>query len=131
MKDMMKRCLSLGFSLSIVVLMRIRGVNLAAPGVSNLAKMPALPPPPTPPRLTSGPMVEMPPISTFSGTVVRDTSRFALRQADGTLVGFDSAGRAWSFEGEDVKVTGYLHPESRLLHICAIEEVDGVRAEAV
>ncbi|HET6208417.1 MAG TPA: hypothetical protein VFD98_16490 [Terracidiphilus sp.] len=132
MKDMMKRCLSLGFSLSIIVLMRIRGVNIAASGASDLAKMPALPPPaPAPPRLTSAPMVEMPPMSTLRGTVVRDTSRFALRQADGALVGFDSAGRAWSFEGEDVKVTGYLHPESRLLHICAIEEVDGQRAEAV
>ena len=132
MKDMMKRCLSLGFSLSIVVLMRFRGGNLAAPGASDLAKLPVLPPPaPAPPRLTSGPMVEMPPISTFSGTVVRDTSRFALRQKDETLVGFDSAGRVWSFEGEDVKVTGYMHPESRLLHICAIEEVDGQRAEAV
>jgi hypothetical protein len=129
MKDMMKRCLSLGFSLSVIVLLRIRGVNTAAQGASNLAKMPALPPP-APPRLIPGPMVEMPPTSTFSGTVVRDTSRFALRQADGTLIGFDSIGRAWSFEGEDVKVSGYMHPESRLLHICAIEGVDGLR-EAV
>ena len=131
MKDMMKRCLSLGFSLSIVVLMRIRGGNTIAPSPASLAKMPALPPPPAPARLTSGPMVEMPPMSTFGGTVVRDISRFALRQGDGTLIGFDSTGRAWSFEGEDVRVSGYVHPESRLLHICAIEEVDGLRAEAV
>jgi hypothetical protein len=76
-------------------------------------------------------MLEMPPMSTFSGTVVRDGSRFALREADGTLCGLDSAGRAWSFEGEDVRITGYVNPESKLLHICAIEEVDGQRAEAV
>jgi len=130
MKEMMKRCLSLGFSLSIVVLLRIRGVNTLSSDSSKNAKLPELPPPP-PPRPISGPMLEIPPMSVVSGTVVRDGGRFALRHADGTLCGLDSAGRAWSFEGEDVKISGYVNPESKLLHICTIEEVDGLRAEAV
>jgi hypothetical protein len=67
----------------------------------------------------------------FNGTVVRDFSRFALRQPDGTIYGLDSAGRAWSFEGEEVTIIGYVHPESRLLHVCSIEAVDGLQAEAV
>lgn len=130
MKEMMKRCLSLGFSFSIVFLMRIRGGSMLTPAGSTPAKLPELPPP-MPPRPVLGPMVEIPPISTFNGTVVRDGIRFALRGMDGTLFGLDSAGRAWSFEGEQVRITGYVNPDSRLLHICAIEEVDGLRAEAV
>ena len=74
---------------------------------------------------------QVPPVSNFSGTVVRDGSRFALREFDGTLFALDSTGRAWPFEGEDVAITGYFNPDSRLLHICAIQAVDDVRAEAV
>ena len=73
---------------------------------------------------------ERPPLSTFSGTVVRHGSRFALREIDGDLYALDSTGLAWPFEGEAVLISGYLNPESGLLHICAIEEVDDLR-EAV
>jgi hypothetical protein len=129
MKEMIKRCLSLGFSLSVVVLMKMRGINIPAQRSAELPKLPEAPPPP--PRPVPGTMVEIPPTSAFSGTVVRDGSRFALRQADGALFGLDSAGRAWSLEGEAVKITGYVNPESKLLHISAIDEVDDLRAEAV
>ena len=83
-----------------------------------------VPPPPTPP-------LELPPLSSFSGTVVRDGSRFALRESDGTLFALDSTGRAWPFEGEEVTIAGYFNLESKLLHICAIEAIDDLRAEAV
>jgi hypothetical protein len=74
---------------------------------------------------------ELPPVSNFCGTVVRDGGRFALREFDGTLFALDSTGRAWPFEGEDVSISGYFNADSRLLHICSIAAVDDMRAEAV
>jgi hypothetical protein len=60
---------------------------------------------------------------TFSGTVVRSGPRFALRETAGVLYPLDSAGRAWPYEGEDVRVTGHLDMSSRLLYVDAIEPV--------
>lgn len=57
----------------------------------------------------------------FSGTVVRNGERFALREIAGTLYPLDSAGSARSWEGEDVRVTGKLDLGTRLLHVDAIE----------
>jgi hypothetical protein len=54
---------------------------------------------------------------TFSGTVIRDGSRFALRETAGVLYILDSTGRAWPFEGESVRVTGYLDSTTSLLHV--------------
>jgi len=76
-------------------------------------------------------MPERPSLSSFSGTVVRHGSRFALREFDGDLYALDSTGLAWPFEGEEVLISGYLNSDSGLLHICAIEEVEDLRAEAV
>jgi hypothetical protein len=61
------------------------------------------------------------PTVTFSGTVVRNGPRFALRETAGVLYPLDSAGRAWAFEGEDVRVTGKLDLSTRLLYVDAIE----------
>jgi len=61
------------------------------------------------------------PTVTFSGTVVRNGPRFALRETAGVLYPLDSAGRAWAFEGEDVRVTGKLDLNTRLLYVDAIE----------
>lgn len=66
------------------------------------------------------------PTVTFSGTVVRSGPRFALRETAGVLYPLDSAGRAWPFEGEDVRVTGKLDLDTRLLYVEAIEPADGV-----
>ena len=61
------------------------------------------------------------PTVTFSGTVVRNGPQFALRETAGVLYPLDSAGRAWAFEGEDVRVTGKLDLNTRLLYVDAIE----------
>ena len=76
-------------------------------------------------------MPERPALTTFSGTVVRHGTRFALREFDGDLYALDSTGLAWPFEGVEVLISGYLNADSGLLHICAIEEVEDLRAEAV
>lgn len=60
---------------------------------------------------------------TFSGKVIRAGSRFALRETAGVLYILDSAGRAWAFEGEDVRVTGKLDTSTRLLHIDDIQSM--------
>jgi hypothetical protein len=61
------------------------------------------------------------PTVTFSGTVVRTGPCFALRETAGILYPLDSTGRAWPFEGEDVRVTGKLDLDTRLLYVDAIE----------
>ena len=122
MIDMMKRCFSMGFSLPVIFAGGLRR-NSSAQHNARLPQVPV-------PLPLSAPPAEVPPTSNFSGTVVRDGSRFALREPDGTLFALDSTGRAWPFEGEDVAITGYFNPDSRLLHICAIEAVDDIRAEA-
>ena len=88
---------------------------------------------PAPPAIPTGRVAQPSPAprTRFSGTVVRHGSRFALREGDGDLYALDSTGLAWPFEGEDVLISGYLNPDSGLLHICAIEEADDLRAEAV
>jgi hypothetical protein len=132
MKVMVKRCLSLGSSLSFV----FTGLRRTNPPTdpSWEVRKPAEPAPaPAPPTksLKVSSVPELPPLSNFCGTVVRDGGRFALREFDGTLFALDSTGRAWPFEGEDVSISGYFNPDSRLLHICSIAAVDDMRAEAV
>lgn len=61
------------------------------------------------------------PTVTFSGRVVRNGPRFALRETAGVLYPLDSTGRAWPYEGEDVRVTGKLDLDTRLLYVDAIE----------
>src|SRR5487761_2041685 len=69
------------------------------------------------------PQLVPPPVQpcTFSGTVVRSGQRFALLNSDDVLYPLDSTGRAWSFEGEDVRVTGSIDTVTQLIHIIAIE----------
>jgi hypothetical protein len=128
MREMMKRCLSLGFSLTVIVFTGFSRANAPPKPAARRLKAPDPHPNPTP---------TPPPLSHFSGTVVRDGSRFALRDHDGALFALDSTGKAWPFEGEDVEVKGYLIDASKLLHICSIEAVEPVeavedlRAEAV
>jgi len=126
MKDMIQRCLSLGFTLPVIFASGMRRMNSPAQVSGPLPKEPTPLPIPLPTLVP-----ERPALSSFSGTVVRHGSRFALREGDGDLYALDSTGLAWPFEGEDVLISGYLNPDSGLLHICAIEEADDLRAEAV
>jgi hypothetical protein len=70
------------------------------------------------------------PTVTFSGTVVRSGPHFALRETGGALYPLDSAGRAWPFEGEDVRVTGKLDLDTRLLYVDAIEPAESLLDES-
>lgn len=121
LKTLYKRCLVLALSLSIVALAGLRNLleRELARELNKLKPVP-LPPADTESRLPD--ILTMPTAMpattvTFSGTVIRDGSRFALLETAGTLYTLDSTGRAWPFEGEDVRVTGTLDPSARLLHV--------------
>jgi hypothetical protein len=123
MREMMRRCLSLGLSLTVIVFSGMRSKKASAePGKREATESLPQPVPVT---------AEIVPIVSFTGTVVRDGSRFALRDAAGALFALDSTGRAWPFEGEDVTVCGVLDPTGTVLHIHGIHAVDDFRAEAV
>ena len=125
MTEIMKRCLSLGFALPVIFAGGARRISLRPSGVSPQPKEPIPMPSPTPQA------PERPALTSFRGTVVRHGVRFALREVDGDLYALDSTGLAWPFEGVEVLISGYLNSDSGLLHICAIEELDDLRAEAV
>lgn len=142
MKAVIKRCLFVGISLTLAALTARRFKqetelegNAVKPGGRLEPKLrPAIGPQlnaakPDPIRPISPvlPGTQPSPFSattvTFNGTVVRNGSRFALRETAGELYPLDSAGRAWCFEGEDVRVTGKIDLSTRLLHVDAIEPV--------
>lgn len=135
MKSAIKRSLFVGISAALVALtvrrynreteLEIEG-NTGGPGGSGEPEHPGIPAPlsgnqaaPILPAHTAMPMVA--PTVTFSGTVVRHGPQFALRETAGVLYPLDSAGRAWPYEGEDVRVTGKLDLDTRLLYVDAIE----------
>jgi len=127
MTEIVKRCLSLGFALPVILAGGARRMNARGNGASALPKQSAPVPVPSPtPHVPARPA-----LSSFSGTVVRHGTRFALRELDGDLYALDSTGLAWPFEGEQVLISGYLNPDTGLMHICSIEEVDDLRAKAV
>lgn len=129
MKSVFKRFLLLGISLSVAVLVatqvseqpeRASGAGGEGEGSTQeepVAPGPVLVPAPLPFKPLAGTRV------TFSGTVVRAGSSFALRETAGVLYLLDSAGRAWPFEGNSVRVTGQLDTTTRLLHIDDIQSM--------
>ncbi|MFP5237694.1 MAG: DUF5818 domain-containing protein [Acidobacteriota bacterium] len=134
MKSVFKRFLLLGISLSIVVLVATQsweqaeaepGANDGGDGGAEPAPQPDLPQ--TVPAKPEHKTIPFKPLAgttvTFSGKVIRAGSRYALRETAGILYTLDSEGRAWAFEGEDVRVTGQLDTTTRLLHIDDIQSM--------
>jgi uncharacterized protein DUF5818 len=124
MKSVVKWSLCAGISLVLMALTARRLEQEAE--IEGPADTPPTQPPPvgeqSPPALPRAPAKPIvAPTVTFSGTVVRNGPRFALRETAGALYLLDSAGRAWHFEGEDVRVTGKLDLDTRLLYVDAIE----------
>lgn len=142
MKSVFKRFLLLGISLTVVVLVATQSWETAesdpAPGEDDPGSgKKSFPRAATPDHAAGSGRSSVPikrdntiafrPLAgttvTFSGTVIRSGSSFALRETAGVLYILDSAGRAWSFEGEDVRVTGKLDTSTRLLHIDDIQSM--------
>lgn len=134
MKSFIKRCLLAGIAFSLAALTAWRSHKQEIEGDLDRPRSDksALPPPagatgqpPSLPRASAGPTGPLPhsPIVsvTFSGTVVRNGSRLALREVAGVLYPLDGAPRASSFEGFSVRVTGRMDLSTRMLHVEAIE----------
>lgn len=59
--------------------------------------------------------------TTFTGTVVKSGSEFALRDSSGQIFKLDNAESAKPYEGKAVKVTGQLDEQAKLIHVESIE----------
>lgn len=135
MKSFLKRCLLAGIGLSLAVLTARRFQQQEIEGAVDRPQSgkDTLPPDaganghtPSLAHASSagqaGPLPHSPIVTvTFSGTVVRNGSRLALREVAGVLYPLDGAPRAWSFEGSSVRVTGKMDLSTRMLHVDAIE----------
>lgn len=127
MKTLYKRWLIVGLSMSIFLLANLRR-KLESQIEKDLAGASGKPPSKDDADSVSSTVL---PISdgrpsnattvTFSGTVIRSGGRFALLETGGILYMLDSTGRAWPFEGEDVRVTGKLDTTTHMLHVDDIE----------
>jgi uncharacterized protein YdeI (BOF family) len=90
---------------------------------------------PQPQAQPAQPQAETPPVTqdqgkpdpaqaqTFTGTVVRDGEQFSLRDSSGAVYKLDDNSKAQAFEGKQVKVTGRLDADAKLIHIDSIEGV--------
>ncbi|KAA6458721.1 hypothetical protein DYQ86_19425 [Acidobacteria bacterium AB60] len=125
MKNLYKRWLIVGLSMSIFALANLRRKLEAQ--VEREIGNPATPPAkdgeskPTPVLPITDGRPSYATTVTFSGTVIRSGGRFALLETGGILYMLDSTGRAWPFEGEDVRVTGKLDTTTHLLHVDDIQ----------
>lgn len=128
MKSLFKRCLVVGLSMSIVFLTGLRNwaesdlegsVEDDQPG-TKVPRQLGAGLKPVEGNLHAFPLATT---VTFTGTVVRNGSRFVLRETAGVLYTLDSIARAWAFEGEDVRVTGKVDSATHLLHVDDIERL--------
>jgi uncharacterized protein YdeI (BOF family) len=58
---------------------------------------------------------------TFTGTIVRNGEQFSLRDSSGEMYKLDDNSKAEAFEGKQVKVTGRLDTDAKVIHIDTIE----------
>lgn len=126
MKNLYRRWLVVGLSMSIFFLANLRR-KLETQIEKETGVVPKTPAAPEPEARTTTflPISDGRPSNattvTFSGTVIRSGGRFALLESGGILYMLDSTGRAWPYEGEDVRVTGKLDTTTHLLHVDDIE----------
>jgi hypothetical protein len=126
-----KRTLTLSVALGALALTGVQawGLPLAAIGTpgTTIQEPKPMPPTPTPDQTQPAPPDQTQPDQakshTFMGTVVRDGEQFALRDGSGSVFKLDDASKAQPFEGKQVKVTGRLDTEAKLIHVDTIEGV--------
>lgn len=59
--------------------------------------------------------------NTFTGTVIKSGSEFALRDSSGQVFKLDNSETAKQYEGKSVKITGQLDEMAKLIHVVSIE----------
>jgi Protein of unknown function (DUF5818) len=125
-----KRTLTLGVALGTLALTSVQswGLPLAAIGTSSTTIQEPKPPTPTPDQPQPAPtpdqtQQDQAKSATFTGMVVRDGEQFSLRDGSGATYKLDDSSKAQPFEGKQVKVTGRLDTEAKLIHVDTIEGV--------
>jgi len=73
---------------------------------------------------TTGPDQSTSKSEVFTGTIVKQGSDFLLKEMTGNIYRLDAPEKAEPFEGKDVKITGKLDAEAKLLHVEAIEAMN-------
>jgi hypothetical protein len=61
--------------------------------------------------------------TTFTGTVMKDGEQWVLRDSSGSVYKLDDSSRAQAFEGKQVKVTGRLDANSKMIHVDSIRAI--------
>ncbi len=128
MKSLIKSSLFIGMSLMLALLTE-RRLRRDRESANEIDVQPAQPESAAP-AIDKDPVPTLPdvkprPVSAttviFSGRLMRNGEQFVLREIAGTLYPLESVGRALSYEGEDVRVTGKLDLSTRRLQVDAIE----------
>ncbi|MGA7857046.1 MAG: DUF5818 domain-containing protein [Terracidiphilus sp.] len=59
--------------------------------------------------------------ASFTGTVVKEGDQYVLRDSSGEVYKLDDSTKAQQFEGKQVKVTGRLDADAKMIHVDSIE----------
>jgi len=77
-----------------------------------------------PAQSVSPPAPPQPPAAqTFTGTIVKDGTRYVLKVSTNSVYQLDDQERAKQYEGKQVKIVGTLNATGNSLHITSIELV--------
>jgi len=77
------------------------------------------PPAQTQPQASTGSQEQ--PSQAFTGTIVKDGSRYVLKVSDKTSYQIDDQEKAKLFEGKQVRIAGSLDAKTNTLHVGSIE----------
>ena len=64
-------------------------------------------------------------VATLSGMIIKDQSKFVLRDSAGLVYQLDDSSKAEPFAGKPVRVTGTLEEAARLIHV---QDIRGLSA---
>lgn len=69
----------------------------------------------------NGQVQQQPTAQTFTGTILKDGSKWILKDSSGTTYQLDDQNNAKQYEGKQVKVVGNLEAKTNTLHIVSIQ----------
>ena len=74
------------------------------------------------PALPSNPQAEQQPaVQTFTGTIIKDHSKYALRVSNDTVYQLDDQQEASQYEGKEVKLIGTLDEDHHSVRVTSIQ----------
>jgi len=114
--------LALGLSACALMLMSVPAWGLPLSGV-GATPMPLIQEPQAPPQAPPPDQAQQEPAksTTFTGTVAKDGDQLVLRDSSGNVYTLDDTEQAQKFVGKQVKVTGRLDADAKMIHVDSIE----------